>query len=354
MAGRKATLKDISKAMDVSMTTVHRALYNKDGVSDKMREDIKKMADEMGYRTNYVAASLKRKTVRFAVVIPEPTNENRYYYLCLWQGVRKFLEEVSEFNIETLEFSYALSSGSNGNKLKEVYEKYGDDLDGILTMGVNHNMSKYFIEKFHDKGMPVVLIGADVQKSERLCCVKTYDHMAGSLAAELLTSFTDGNKHKKIILTGDMEMLDQYYNAEGFERYIKEYVEDTEIIRVSNLKDEEVYSAIKEVLTTQKDIYGIYSCSARNTVQMCKVVMDLNKQGSLKLVGNDRFPESIELLKQNVLNAVIHKRPSRQAYIAMKTLFDYVVKGEYPSSHIILIDSLITMKSNLEICEDNK
>ncbi|WP_069999976.1 substrate-binding domain-containing protein [Cellulosilyticum sp. I15G10I2] len=350
MSTNKATLKDISKAMNVSMTTIHRALHNKEGVSEKIREEIKRVAGEMGYRTNYVAASLKRKTVKFAIIIPEPTNENRYYYLCLWQGIRKFLDEVSEFNIETLEFSYPLSVGSNGNKLKEVYEKHGDALDGILTVGVNHNQSKYFIEKFHDKNIPVVLIGADLLKDKRLCCVKTYDHMAGSLAAELLTSFIEKSQNKKIMLTGDMEMMDQYYNAEGFENYMRDNVPNIEIIKVSNLKDEEVYLSIKEVLLREKDIYAIYSCSARNTVQMCKVAIDLNMQNSLKLVGNDSFPESIELLRQNILNAIIHKRPNRQAYIAMKVLFDYVVKGEYPDSSTILINSLITMKSNLDIC----
>ncbi|MDF2614864.1 MAG: LacI family transcriptional regulator [Clostridia bacterium] len=351
MAAHKATLKDISKAMNVSMTTVHRALYDKEGVSDQMREEIKKVADEMGYRTNYVAASLKRKTVKFAIVIPEPTNENRYYYLCLWQGIRKFLDEVSEFNIETLEFSYILSPSSNGSKLKEVYEKYGDEIDGLLTVGVNHNQSKYFIEKFYDKNIPVVLIGADILKDKRLCCVKTYDHMAGSLAAELLTSFTDVRGNKKILLTGDMEMVDQYYNAEGFEDYIQNNAPHVQVVRVSDLKDAEVYSTLKEVLLREKDIYAIYSCSARNTIQMCKVVTDLNMHESLKLVGNDSFTESIELLRQNVLSAIIHKRPNRQAYIAMKTLFDYVVKGEYPPSSTILINSLITMKSNLDIVD---
>lgn len=268
MTTRRATLKDIAKAMSVSMTTVHRALSDKEGVSEKTREEIKKVASEMGYRTNYVAASLTRKTVKFAIVIPEPTSENRYYYLCLWQGIREFLDEVSEFNIETLEFSYIASPGSGGDKLEEIYEKHGDEIDGLLTVGTKHNKSKYYIEKFHDKNIPVVLIGADTQKDKRLCCVKTYDHMAGSLAAELLTSFGDTAKNKKIILTGDMEMLDQYYNAEGFEDYMRENAPYVEIIRASGLQYDQIREKIKEILIREKDVYGIYSSSARNTINV--------------------------------------------------------------------------------------
>ena len=37
-----ATLKDISKALNVSSTTVHRALAGKEGISDSLREKILK------------------------------------------------------------------------------------------------------------------------------------------------------------------------------------------------------------------------------------------------------------------------------------------------------------------------
>ena len=65
-----ATLKDISKALNVSSTTVHRALAGKEGISDSLREKILKTAEEMGYKLNYAASSMKRKAVKIAVLLP--------------------------------------------------------------------------------------------------------------------------------------------------------------------------------------------------------------------------------------------------------------------------------------------
>ena len=41
------TLKDISEKMNVSMTSVHRAIYGKEGVSDKLRKQIIEVAEQM-------------------------------------------------------------------------------------------------------------------------------------------------------------------------------------------------------------------------------------------------------------------------------------------------------------------
>ena len=43
-------LADIAEIMNVSVVTVSKALSGQKGVSEEMREKIKKLADEMGYR----------------------------------------------------------------------------------------------------------------------------------------------------------------------------------------------------------------------------------------------------------------------------------------------------------------
>ena len=86
----KATLKDIAHTLGVSTTTVHRALNGKQGVSDEVSLQIRQLAAQMGYKTNYMASALKRKDIHFAVALPKPTLDDRYYYLNLWQGVRRF------------------------------------------------------------------------------------------------------------------------------------------------------------------------------------------------------------------------------------------------------------------------
>ena len=59
----KATLKDIAHTLGVSTTTVHRALNGKQGVSDEVSLQIRQLAAQMGYKTNYMASALKRKDI---------------------------------------------------------------------------------------------------------------------------------------------------------------------------------------------------------------------------------------------------------------------------------------------------
>lgn len=58
---QKATIKDIARMAEVSSTAVSMALNDRPGVSEKTREKIRKIAKDIGYRTDYVAKTLVSK-----------------------------------------------------------------------------------------------------------------------------------------------------------------------------------------------------------------------------------------------------------------------------------------------------
>lgn len=349
---QSTTLKDIAKLMGVSATTVHRALQGTGRVSKETRETAVRLAAEMGYKSNYIAAALKRKGLKFAVALPEPTNENRYYYSNLWRGVFRFMETVTEFNVTVQEFGYPLTVDANGAALKNIYDNYSNDIDGLITIATDHSQSSYFLEKLHQKDVPIALIGADLHKNSRFCCVKSYDEMAGQLAAELLTTFLPGQEKRKIILTGNMigrlSMTDQYNHSRGFEEYIKNNAPHIELLRAYNTDTGLAYNQIKELLSSHLEVYAIYSSSARHTIHMCRAAKDMGMEKNLKLVGNDCFAESIELLSNGSLTAIIDKKISRHTYLAAEALFNYKMKGDYPPSDIIYVRPSAILKSDLK------
>ena len=65
------TLKDVAEKLGVTITTVHKALNGKEGVSEKRRAEIMKVAAQMGYKVNYMASSLSKKKFHIAVVLPK-------------------------------------------------------------------------------------------------------------------------------------------------------------------------------------------------------------------------------------------------------------------------------------------
>lgn len=350
MAPKKATYKDIARVLGVSSTTVHRALTGKGGVGDKKTAEIKKLAKDMGYQPSHMAGLLKKPSFNLAVVLPEATMENRYYYSNLWSGVRKFFKEVSAFHVNTWEFSYPLLPESNGAVLKDLYENHKSNLDGLITLAIENNRSSYFLEKLSDEGIPIVTIGADLYKNLTLCSVMAHDEMVGHLAAELLTTFYPENFSRQILVTGNpvgsFSMLDQYHNACGFESYLSRHVPGCSLLTAYSPDSKAAGAQIRSYLEQSEDIYAIYSTSARNTVLISQIVEEMGLAGRIKLIGNDCFPESMNYLKKGVLTAIVDKKISEQSYQAAKILFDYVAKGEYPQSPVIRLHPSVVMKSH--------
>lgn len=352
MNGEKTTLKDIASALGVSATTVHRALNGKPGISDQMRATVKAAADEMGYETNLAASVLKRKKARIGVLLPEPMMENRYYYSALWSGIRQFMEEHGNVYAQLTEYYYPLQPGGHGHRLKEIYESHLDEIDGLITLGIAANQSSYFIDKLNRAQIPCVILGSDLYADSRLCCVKAYDEMAGSLAAELFTAFLPDCPQRSILLTGnpigDSAMIDQYHNLSGFQNYLQEHHLPIRLHTAYCSDTDRLEELLESFLTGKEALpFGIYASSARHTVKICQILEKHHLNGTVKFIGNDNFPESLAYLRKNVLTASIDKKIFQQAYQGANILLDYLTYGHYPERDVIQIHPEILMKSHL-------
>jgi LacI family transcriptional regulator len=84
---KKTTLKDIAKALNVSVSTVSKALHDIPEISEETRILIQNYAKEKNYRPNYNALSLKNKRSKsIGVIIPNMLN---YFYMQVLQGIEK-------------------------------------------------------------------------------------------------------------------------------------------------------------------------------------------------------------------------------------------------------------------------
>ena len=69
------TIKDIAKKANVAPSTVSNVLNNTKYVTEDVRERVFSAVEELGYRPNLVARSLKTKqTNTVGVIIPDLTN----------------------------------------------------------------------------------------------------------------------------------------------------------------------------------------------------------------------------------------------------------------------------------------
>ena len=73
MAKRGAvTIKDIASRLNVSLSTVNKALTGKSGVGEECRARVIATAEEMGYTVNHAAQTLSRRRLVIGVVWNRP------------------------------------------------------------------------------------------------------------------------------------------------------------------------------------------------------------------------------------------------------------------------------------------
>ena len=349
------TLKDISKASGYSLTSIHRAINNKEGISDNVRSRILNIANNMGYEVNYLASSLKKNPTKIAIVMASPASSGGYYAHIL-KGCNDVIEDVAAFNCRLTKYFSGMDGNTEENQLAVLdllYTKEGDKLDGLIVVPVkNTNTIKNSLERFIAKGISVLLIDNEFPKMDYLCCISPQELMTGRLGAEFLCGMQP-REGTILIAVGDRESPSHAYNLKGFSDFIRENNLPYNILEVEDGENiKEFYSNTTKILKERKEIVGLYSVRARNTVPLCRIAHKLGIINNLKIVGSDLFPESAEALKNGLLDGIIYKNPYQKGFMAMKTMFDYLVKGERPILPKKKVQISVILKNNLEFFTD--
>ncbi|MDG5471529.1 substrate-binding domain-containing protein [Jeotgalibacillus sp. ET6] len=186
------TMRDIADELGVSSVTVSKALNDKEGVSDELKEKIKVLAEKMGYRYNAAAKSMKEGcSYNIGVVIPERfTGMNQSFYLNVHQHISRLLENHGYYGI-----LHILSSKDEAElTLPRIY--YERKVDGFIILG---QVSKAYIEKITSVDLPKVFLDFYDEHAE-IDSVIT-DNFYGAYE---LTNFLIQQGHREISYVGSL------------------------------------------------------------------------------------------------------------------------------------------------------
>ena len=108
----KNTIYDIAKEAGVSIATVSRVMNKSDGIADKTREKVLKVADELGYHPQAYAQGLARKKKNIImVVVPVLSN---YFFMEVLAGIQ---DEMSNHRYDLNIFNV------RNDKYNEMFEQ---------------------------------------------------------------------------------------------------------------------------------------------------------------------------------------------------------------------------------------
>jgi LacI family transcriptional regulator len=210
MANRPVTIKDIAEKLNISVSTVSRALKNNPEISLQTREAVQKLAKELKYQPNPLAVALKtQKSNTIGVVVPQIVSS-------FYASVVKGIEQVAD------EYGYQVFVSSSNEK-KEKEEK---NVNGFLNMrmdGIILSLSRAtntyeHIHKIQEMGVPMVLFDRTSKELE-VSKVVADDAAAAHTAVSHLI---DGGAKRVAFLTGPEYMLFGRNRMRGYKKALKE------------------------------------------------------------------------------------------------------------------------------------
>ncbi|MDD3129352.1 MAG: LacI family DNA-binding transcriptional regulator [Candidatus Izemoplasmatales bacterium] len=146
---KKVSMSEIAKELGISKVSVSKALGDKDGVSEELREKIKHTAQNMGYRINNSARSLKTdRQYNIGILIGEKfVMDNEAYYFSVCGEITKKLDAYGTSGImEIISFE-----NEKDKILPRVYNE--KKVDGIIVLG---QLSNEYLTVLEQMTIPMI------------------------------------------------------------------------------------------------------------------------------------------------------------------------------------------------------
>jgi len=154
---KRVGLKDIAKALNVSVTTVSRALNNKFDINQETRIAILEKAEELNYRPNAYAVSL-RKNEYFTIGVILPAIDH-YFFSTVLKGIMNKAHQAN----------YLVIIGESNHDLqreREITEQFiSHCVTGVILSPSNKTSYGNNLELLKNRRIPFILVDRPISDS---------------------------------------------------------------------------------------------------------------------------------------------------------------------------------------------
>lgn len=311
----KVTTKDIALRLGVSTTTVHRAIYGKKGVSEELRKRILQEVEDTNYVIDEAASLLRRDEIDIAVVLPQPTGEDRYFFRGIWKGINDAEEELKnqKFNVQHVENELGIYGMSDA--LENLFDNTDNSLQGLITM-CDDEKSAGWINRFSKRGTQVVLVSNSGEGVEALCSLKASHKERGALAAHLINMLFSNASGTVLGINENRAVFSSKHYLVSLRENLTENLRYSE---VAGMDASEYEGKLRSILASETpDI--LFCGSARITYNVCRIVKDMGLSGKVRIVGTDVFDELKTFFEDGTLLASVYQSNREQGRIALSIL----------------------------------
>lgn len=334
-----ATIHDIAKELNITASTVSRALKNHPRISEATKKAVLKAAKKLNYQPNHIAAALRNgKSNIVGIIVP---TLDRSFFGSIIRGI----EEVA--NRSNYHVLICQSYDDYEREVATVEALMKARVDGIMVSYAKTTENFDHFQRAYSQGIPLVLFdrtfqGLDVSRvviDDYLGAYMATEHLIeqGCTRIAHLTSFKKISIYKER-LRGYREALEAHglpYRAE----YVKE----------SNMQYEDGRNDMEELLALKEVPDAVFSASAfavMGALEVCKE-RNISVPADIALVGfaNETFMKFCEPPLTTV------DQQSRSIGNAAAGIFLEQIaagQGKFVPKRIVLTPELIVRASSLK------
>lgn len=278
---KPATIKDIAQQLNISISTVSRALRNAPDVNNETKQAVMELSSALHYQPNKLALSLRQKqTHTIGVIVP-----NLDYVL---SAMVKGIDEVA------LEAGYTVmvcqSNESFGREILNTRRLLDSLVDGfIISVSSETKIFDHF-KNIQHRGLPMVVFDR-VTPDLTAPSVRLDNEEGGFMATEHLLE----QGYKRIaILAGPVNLGVSNSRLDGYLKALKKHriKRDDSLIIYCDFNQDYAYYATQELLSMKKRPDGIFTISDRMAIGAMLAIKEkgLKMPQDIGLVGFNNEP----------------------------------------------------------------
>lgn len=166
---KRTKLKDIAEALNISVTTVSRAINSKSDISEETRKAVLAMADKLNYRPNALAISLRKSSFNvIGVILP---SVDHYFFSTVLKGIMNKAHQAN----------YLVMIGESMNDLERENEILNQFMSHCVTGILISPSGRDSLSQVRPKRIPFVVVDRPLENE--VDSVVKYDDLNGAFLA---------------------------------------------------------------------------------------------------------------------------------------------------------------------------
>ncbi|WP_432709694.1 LacI family DNA-binding transcriptional regulator [Pedobacter sp.] len=318
MFSKPTTLKEIAARLNISISTVSRALHDHPSIGLTMRQKVRKVATEMNYEPNQSAVFFQKgKTHTIGVILPELSE-------AFFSSATSAIEETAYKKNYTVLLAQSHDSEQKERELVDKMKKHR--VDGLLVSLAKNTSSFEHFERLKDYDIPVVFFDRipPLQNIHSVAC----NMETGTIEA---VNYLLKKGHRTIgMINGPKTLFASNERKQGYIEAMKKnrLKFDPSLIVNCDLTEENTEECLTELLGNKRKVTAIV------TFNDYVALFAIKKTRLLQLSGNNTL-EFVSFANLPLINymdhvpvASVEQFPREQGQRATDILFELLAQKE--------------------------